>query len=212
MVPKDFLSRSQRSVLALLRKYRKLEKFYLGGGAGLAYYLGHRRTRGLDFFTDGALDSADIIWTLSRRKRVRIIQQAEHTLTLRVGGVLVSFFVHRWKPVHKLSVVAPGIKVAGILDIAAMKLTAIAGRGAKKDFIDLYLVCRTGFSLDQILDTLARRYRGVKYDLYHILRSLTYFDDADKEQMPEMLVKVSWDDVKTFFMKEARRLFIEKIR
>jgi hypothetical protein len=211
-VPEDFLTRHQRSILATLVKNGKLEKFHLGGGAGLAYHLGHRRTHDLDFFTDKALDASEIIEALSKRSRVRVVRQAEHTLTLRVGGARVSFFVHRWKPVHKPSIMTAGIKVANMADIAAMKLTALAGRGARKDFIDLYLVCRSGVSLDRILNTLARRYRGVTYDLYHILHSLVYFEDAEKEQMPDMLVKIDWKDVKYFFLKEAKRLFAEKMR
>jgi len=50
-------------------------------------------------------------------------------------------------------------------------------------------------------------YRGVTVDPYHLLRSLTYFDDAEVEAMPEILGALSWDEVKAFFRAEAARLF-----
>ncbi len=40
--------------------------------------------------------------------------------------------------------------MAGIKDIAAMKLSAITGRGTKKDFVDLYFLLRQ-YELKEIL-------------------------------------------------------------
>ena len=44
-------------------------------------------------------------------------------------------------------------------------------------------------------------------DPYHLLRSLTYFEDAEAEAMPEVLGGPTWDEVKAFFRAEATRLF-----
>ena len=41
----------------------------------------------------------------------------------------------------------------------------------------------------------------------HLLRSLTFFDDADGEAMPEVLRPIRWDAIKSFFRAEAARLF-----
>ena len=206
-MPKDFLNRPQRSLLAALEKLGLVGSFHLAGGAGLAHYLRHRKTQALDFFTDAELDVQAILGALSKRYHVQVLRQAAHTLTLKANKVLVSFFVHAFPPVGKMMTSEAGIRIASMLDIAAMKLTAIAGRGSRKDFIDLYFVCRKGIALEEVLDTVAKRYRRVEYDSYHILRSLTYFDDAEKEAMPEMLIDVDWKQVKEFFRGEARRLF-----
>ena len=44
---------------------------------------------------------------------------------------------------------------------------------------------------------------------YPLLRSLTFFDDAEAEAMPELLIPETWEDIKAFFRTEAARLFRE---
>jgi hypothetical protein len=39
-----------------------------------------------------------------------------------------------------------------------------------------------------------------------VLKSLTYFDEAEQDPMPDMLMPLSWEDVKLFFSREAARL------
>ena len=48
-----------------------------------------------------------------------------------------------------------------------------------------------------------RKYAGVRYNRPHILKSLTYFADADKDPMPQMLVPISWDEVTRFFREQV---------
>jgi len=36
----------------------------------------------------------------------------------------------------------------------------------------------------------------VAHSIPHVLKSLTYFDDAEKDPMPDMLASVSWDELK----------------
>ena len=92
-------------------------------------------------------------------------------------------------------------------DIAAMKLAAVAGRGSRKGFVDLYVYAHEIAPLEHGLATFRDKYRGVNVDSYHVLRSLTFFDDAEAEAMPDLLIPVTWDEIKTFFAAEATRLF-----
>jgi hypothetical protein len=85
------------------------------------------------------------------------------------------------------------IRLAGIDDIAAMKLSAITGRGSRKDFIDIY------FLLDKYsLADLLKLYNGKYPDgsEFLVLRSLNYFIDADQDLMPVMISNVEWNQVK----------------
>lgn len=63
--------------------------------------------------------------------------------------------------------------------------------------------------LERVFEHFGVKSRGVTVDPYHLLRSLTFFDDAEAEAMPEMLARVDWDQVKAFFRGEAARLFRE---
>ena len=86
-----------------------------------------------------------------------------------------------------------------------MKITAVASRGTKRDFVDLYAAC-CQFGLSDLLILFDRKYAQTEYNRLHILKSLTYFADAEKDPMPHMLSPLEWGDVKRFFMDEARRI------
>ncbi len=48
--------------------------------------------------------------------------------------------------------------------------------------------------------------------MLHILKSLSYFEDAEPDPMPQMLVPCRWQDVKRFFEGEVRRLMQELLQ
>ena len=86
-----------------------------------------------------------------------------------------------------------------------MKLNALASRGTKRDFVDSYVGARQ-HGLEQLLEWFKQKYSAMNQSLVHVLKSLTYFEDADKEPMPDMLAPVSWEDVKRYFREEVPRL------
>ena len=98
-----------------------------------------------------------------------------------------------------------GLSVADPRDIACMKLSAIASRGTKPDFVDLFSVAKP-YGLAASLAWFKEKYAGVNHTLTHVLKPLTWFEDADKDPMPDMLVPLFWEDVKQFFENEASRL------
>lgn len=79
-----------------------------------------------------------------------------------------------------------------------MKIAAITQRGSRKDFIDLYLLLNT-FSLNQILQFYDSKFSDGNRFL--ALRSLVFFEDAEREPMPKMFLEVSWDSIKTRIVK-----------
>lgn len=91
-------------------------------------------------------------------------------------------------------------------DIAAMKVAAIMDRGTKKDFIDMYFLVKKGISLDTSFENYEKKYKAFSNNLYSIMLSLTYFEQAEESDMPEMLEPIGWETVKEFFKKEAVRL------
>jgi len=77
-----------------------------------------------------------------------------------------------------------------------MKLIAVAERGSIKDFVDIHALWKVGWNFSVMFDTLQHKYKTVNYNGAHILKSLTYFVDADKETMPAMFNEVTWSQVK----------------
>ena len=88
-------------------------------------------------------------------------------------------------------------------DIAAMKLNAISGRGGKKYFIDLYFLLQT-FSLKEMMGLYNKKYEDGSHFL--LLKSLVYFEDAEKEEMPIMTKPTTWKKIKQRILQETINL------
>jgi hypothetical protein len=188
-------------LLAELRDGAFLDEFYLARGTALALRLGHRRSVDLDFFTGKPFDQERLLARLVSAQEVSLLAKDVETLHLLVKGLRVSFIGYPY-PLRFPPASFAGVPIADVRDIACMKISAIASRGARRDFIDLYAVARI-HGLDFLIELFAKKYARANYSRVHILKSLTYFEDADREPMPWMLTNYSWREVKGYFQREA---------
>jgi hypothetical protein len=179
-----------------------LSHFSLAGGTGLALQLGHRRSFDLDLFTHKEFIPKELGRLLSDHVKFSITQEAVNTLSISSDNVLVDFIRYDY-PIIKPIVTEDHIRLYSKEDIACMKLSAIASRGSKRDFYDLYFLIRE-FTLSGLLSSYEAKY-GIK-DHCHLLKSLVYFEDADPEPEPVMLKEVSWVSVKESLKASARNL------
>jgi len=184
------------STLVLLKRLQQVPMFQdlrLVGGTALALQLGHRNSIDLDFF--GVFDKTmeQIVEELEARKfNVNPYHISKIIKILYVNDVKVDIVGgHReWlcPPIE-----TEGVRMASLQDIAAMKLHAITGRGRKKDFIDLYFLLQH-FSLEQMIEFYEKKYS--QNSLFFVIRSLSYFNDAESDPMPDMFIDVSWEEMK----------------
>lgn len=164
--------------------------FYLAGGTGLSLQLGHRESIDLDFFTRKSFNPKMIARQL---QDFSLDQEGEGTLHGVVNSTKITFLYYEYPLIEKFSNYID-IPVASTIDIATMKLNAILRRNTKKDFIDLYFILKN-IPLEILIDAFNKKYNLPNLD-YSILKSLTYFWDADTEPMPVMLIDVQWEKVK----------------
>lgn len=87
-----------------------------------------------------------------------------------------------------------------------MKIVAISQRGRKRDFVDLYWYCLNREPLADIIRRAARQYPGQEHNLPHIIKSLVYFADAERDPMPRLFFKADWRTIKTYFQREAPKV------
>jgi hypothetical protein len=192
------------SCLATLARRGITKPFYLAGGTGLAAQLGHRRSVDLDFFSLHTFTVPALVRRLRAAGTFALDEQAPGTLHGRLNRTLVSF-LHYPYPLLKRPRAFRGAHIAHPLDIGCMKLDAIATRSTKKDFVDVYFLLRE-IPLPELLRAFERKYRSVDYNLAHVLKSLTYFNDARSDPLPDMLVPFSWDDLERALEREVRAL------
>lgn len=93
------------------------------------------------------------------------------------------------------------LTIASANDIGAMKLAAITGRGSRKDFIDIYFLLQE-FTLTELLDFYTAKYADGSEFL--VLKSLTYFRDADNDEEPVTLTQLEWPEVKQTIIKKHK--------
>lgn len=199
-----------KNILALLAKSQLLKEAYLAGGTGCALYLGHRISYDLDFFTPKKFRALSFAKKMTKIKGFRLERTEWGTVLGRFDKIKFSLF-HYPYPLLYSPENFKGIKVADLRDIAAMKISAISERGTKRDFIDLYAICQK-VPLEGTLSLYNRKYGTLSNNLFHIFKSLTYFEDAEGNVMPKMLISFSWPEVKKFFEKETKNLGKKIIR
>jgi len=189
------LSTIESGTLELLKKLQKsqlLGKARLVGGTALALQIGHRKSIDLDFFGELNFDIQELIDEIKEFAELIVLSESKNIHIYSVNGIKVDFVNYKY-PWLEDAVVEDGIILASIKDIAAMKISAIIGRGTKKDFIDIAFLLQR-FSLKEILDFYSSKYNDGS--IFMALKSLTYFDDAETDIMPDMLIKKSWTQAK----------------
>lgn len=194
----EVIPAATESTLQLLRAANLLDRFYLAGGTGLALRFGHRLSLDLDFFAPEQFNEDAILQRVQTLAGFALASNAPSTLHTTIQTTKVSFLGYAY-PVLYAAGEFLGVQVADSRDIACMKVSAIASRGTKRDFVDLYF-CAQRFGLKEILRIFDQKFAQANFSRIHVLKSLTYFGDAEKDPMPHMLVPIDWGRVKQFFL------------
>lgn len=194
------------SLLNLIKRLMNdpmLQDFYLVGGTSLAMYLEHRISIDIDLFQNHGFDSQSLCYHLERHYNAKLIIHEINTARAKIDDVKVEFLTHDY-PLLDSPQVIDGMRVADMKDLAAFKLNAVAGRGSKKDFWDIALLL-DHYSLSQMLGFFSEKYASS--DIWHLIKSLTYFDDADREVIDIMDLKGNtWQAIKTRVLESVNGL------
>jgi hypothetical protein len=183
------------------------KSFYLAGGTSLALQLGHRDSIDFDWFSDEVFELDKLSESFIELGSYRESYKQKHTLHCFLNQVQLTYLYYPVKRLEPLvqSTGDQGFSLAGILDIALMKLVAISQRGAKKDFIDLYAIMNAKqYTWQFLFNSLYKKFENRPPNPYHLARSLIYFDDAEEEPTPKMYVEWGWDEVKQYLIREQR--------
>ncbi len=202
----EILTKDTKKHLALLGASAILKHAYLAGGTGAALQLGHRLSVDFDFFTEEEFEPKAVASDLARVTAFEVEETKKGTILGKFMGAKFGLFFYQYPlifpPLQYLS-----LSIADIRDIAAMKIDAIASRGTKRDFIDLYFICQKNYRLSELLNIYDKKYEMLASNLMHIKKSLIFFDDAETDAMPAMLKDVEWHDVMQYFEGEVKTIF-----
>jgi len=206
----EALTPATRALFNELNGVARVKNFYLAGGSALALYYGHRFSVDLDWFSPDFSNDGSLAAELSKLGKFKIEFDNEHSLKGLLKEVSISFFRYPYGLIRPTTDVAENLRVASKEDIACMKLEAASRRGTKKDFIDLYFLLQE-FSLEQMLGLMQEKYQGIEYNTAHLLRSLTYFEDAEGQVVQLIKTDITWAKVKEKITGVVREYLRRKI-
>ena len=202
---------SQEQLLALDRIARlaQAKDLHLVGGSAIAVYFGHRRSEDLDLFSlvpDVDLHAVRASLAVSVPTLV-VRGETDVMLKVAADGAIIDFVRYPYAPLEPPTPGPGGVLLASVRDLGAMKLSAIATRGLRRDFWDAFVMAKSGHSLAEMAADFRMKFGREASDLYHVIRALTYFDDAEADPIfPRGMTPVLWTDVRTYFSREAPRL------
>lgn len=188
--------------LELLKSIQEVSIFSemrLVGGTSLALQIGHRKSIDIDLFGTLKSDDLEISKELDKIGNVTRLKKSENINIYLINGIKVDIVNYHYKWLNE-PFIFDELILAHKKDIAAMKLSAIIGRGTKKYFIDIFFLLQE-YSLKQMLDFYSDKYHDGS--VFIVLKSLTYFNDADENEEPIMLKNVNWIDIKDFILKKV---------
>jgi predicted nucleotidyltransferase component of viral defense system len=204
MLQLDAVPTGTMDILVFLAKQPCLQDFYLVGGTSLALQIGHRLSVDLDFFTSHKKNISDIEHELLFLDGIKVNAKSNYALFAEFKGIKVDILNYPYKFISD-PIKYNGITLCGKDDICAMKLKTVMNRGAKKDFYDIYFLLQE-YSLTEMMELFKRKYANIEPNA--IIRSLTYFEDAEAHENPVLLkeVSLSWEKVKQTIVSETRKI------
>lgn len=201
----------QEKAISLVANEPNLSGFYLTGGTALAaYYLKHRLSNDLDFFSFEdpemtflhafAEKIKDAVHADSARFE-RLYDRNQFFFKIDSDELKIEFTKYPFKQLEKPEI-NNNIKVDSLRDISANKLMALLDRFDPKDFVDLRFILKKANLLDIRKD--AEKKFGVEIDDIFLGGELAKVKKI--ESLPKMIKNITIKELKEFFSKEAKEI------
>lgn len=209
---KTLLTKEQQIILKEISGNEFLAgNFYFTGGTVLAeYYLHHRLSDDLDFFSQNKFDSQTLFTFLtSLSKKHNFTYQTQFVdptyiciLNFPENLTLKLDFAYYPYPRLEEGSAYGNLQVDSLTDIAVNKLLSILQRTEVKDYVDLYFLLKKFTVWDLITGVKAKFNQEVEPLIlashFVLAENFTY--------LPRMVIPVELSEVRDFFLKEAEKM------
>jgi predicted nucleotidyltransferase component of viral defense system len=214
-VPSKILTEKQELLISHLPDEIRTNYYLTGGTALSAFYLGHRLSEDMDFFTDAEEKMAPIEFltgiikglpSLDQIHFERLFDRRIFVVTFKDSQTLkVEFTSYPFKSLEDRPVIGD-LRVDSLLNIVTGKLFAMSDRFDPKDFVDLYFVLKSkALKLENLVKMTGERFDIKGLDFVIPERFLLAKRITSKD-LPLMIDKIDLDDMKRHFLEQASRL------
>ncbi|MBU1326684.1 nucleotidyl transferase AbiEii/AbiGii toxin family protein [Patescibacteria group bacterium] len=209
----QILTARQKKVLSFVKDNPYLtDRFYFTGGTALShYYLQHRLSEDLDFFSEKEFNPETIFSIvtnlankLSAKVTPRFIDNRMYICTYQFPDKteLKVDFCHYPYPLLKKGNYDGKLKIDSLLDIAVNKITTIGQRTTTKDFVDLYYLWQK-FGIWDLIYGAEKKF-NITYESYLLGSDLLAFEQIT--DLPNMLKPLTLSELQSYFRKKAVEL------
>jgi hypothetical protein len=204
---REALSPRAQELLARLAARPSSGDLYLAGSAALALYTGHRPVADLDLMSNAnrltGPERRDLLAELLTLDADAEVETArDGYLFVRLGGVGLRLFYYPYPLVQPFEDFA-GLAVASAVDLGLMKLGAVISRGTRRDFVDLYLLCRE-LPLATLFGFAEDKFGHVRDFPLQALKGLADLSQIAGEPMPRLAVPLEWSEVEEWLRRQVR--------
>ena len=205
-----FLTTKAASIFEELSDYKFLSDFTLVGGSAIAYYLEHRLSEDLDFFSWKEflpVETDRFINKISRNRKVIIANKTKSYLDIFIDDVKLTLFANEWDALRTdRKKIAENIYLADLPLLCAMKVNTLSLRAKYRDYYDLYVMSKEEFNIDDMYRISIKYIPGITKKIFAM--QLTYIDDIEDEGIKHLTPKyeVSLTEIQRYFETELDKI------
>lgn len=205
-----FLTDNTYSLFEELAEKSLLSDFTFVGGSAIGYYLRHRLSEDLDFFTwheKLPVETQSFIDALAKTKNIVIANRTQTYMDLLINDIKVTLFANDWDALKRdRSKITGNIFVANLPLLCAMKMNTLSLRAKYRDYYDLYVLNKEKYSIREMLNFSMDYIPGMTKKIFGM--QLTYTEDINDESIDHLSPKytVTLENIKNHFEKEVYKL------
>lgn len=215
MAKQRILNLKQEKVLDLFAKEDYLrKKFYFTGGTPLsAFYLFHRLSEDLDFFSEQEVHLPSIERFIGKLKQKMGLVKIDYKKYLGLHSFYLFFsqddflkidFNYYPFPRIKKGIIYKNISVDSLFDIAVNKTHNIAMKARARDFIDIYFIIKKeGWSFNNLLMRAKAKF---DWHIDPVQLGNQLLKAIEAKDFPRMIKPIGHKDWQDFFIHEAKKL------
>ncbi|MBI5122323.1 nucleotidyl transferase AbiEii/AbiGii toxin family protein [Candidatus Roizmanbacteria bacterium] len=214
----SILTKEQKILLDIItnNNYVASNYYFTGGTALSEYYLHHRYSDDLDFFSRDDIDQQVILGLMTKwgkqsnfRFESRFVEIVyRFKLTFKSGSnYLVDFGHYAYDQLEVSNKKYKLMSINSLRDIASNKLFTINQRTDAKDFVDLYFLLRNHYTLWDLIYSAEKKFKHAGFDVLLLAQDLLKVEDFTS--LPRMIKPLTLLQLKQFFRKEAIKLGLQ---
>lgn len=187
-----------------------VSEFTFVGGSAIGYYLNHRMSEDLAFFTwyeKLPMETQGFIDSIAKTRDIVIANRSPSYIDLLIDNIKVTLFANNWDTLKTdRNNLTGNIFIAKLPLLCAMKINTLSLRAKYRDYYDLYVLNKELYSIQEILHIATKYIPGMTTKIFGM--QLTYIEDIEDESINHLHPKydVTLAHIKKHFEKEVAKV------